>query len=441
MSERERPEESGSGVRSVAAGYGGDLAVAAGPRLLRGVTAGPSLAEHRGLWAAPVPVDAAELISRADRAGLRGRGGAGFPFGRKLAAAVSAGRKRLVVVNAAEGEPGSAKDSALMLTAPHLVLDGAELVATALDASTVTVVVPADRPAVAQALHAALAERPGGIAHDVVVTGGAFVGGQARAVVELAEGRENLPVTAWLPEAVSGIRGRPTLLSNAETFAQVAALGALGVPAYRQAGLPQEPGTTLLTVAGDSPGGVVLEVPFGVELARVLAYCGFGPDGPVILGGYHGTWLPAGEVGRRTVSQADLATVGASIGAGVILPIAASACPVRVTASIVDYLAAHSARRCGPCRNGLPALASSLAELAGESGGSADPAGGSADPAGGRVAAGRIGELLALVTGRGACAHPDGTARLVRSLFSAFPDEVSAHAHGRCVTLDVAAAR
>jgi len=405
-----------SGYRTVPAGYGGDLVVAVGPRLLRGVATGPSLAEHRALWDEPRPVDAAELASRTERAGLRGRGGAGFPFSRKLMTAVESGRRRSVVVNAAEGEPGSAKDSALMLTAPHLVLDGADVVAGALDCSTVTVVVPRERAAVGESLARAVEERRGDVAYEVQATGGTFVGGQARAVIELLEGRENLPVTTWAPEAVSGVKGRPTLLSNAETFAQVGAICALGVNAYLAEGLPEEPGTTLLTVAGDSPGGVVLEVPFGVELARVLAYCGYGGDGPVLMGGYHGAWLPAEEVRRRRVSAPDLASAGAAIGAGVVLPLDPSTCPVQITASIVTYLAAHSARRCGPCRNGLPALAETLGELAGSN----------------LVSSTRAKELVALVTGRGACAHPDGTARLVRSLFRAFPTEVAAHERGRC---------
>jgi NADH:ubiquinone oxidoreductase subunit F (NADH-binding) len=414
-----------SGYRTVPAGYGGDLVVAVGPRLLRGVAGSPSLEDHRRFWAAPTPVDAAELVSRTDRAAVRGRGGAGFPFSRKLSTAVAAGRRRTVVVNAAEGEPGSAKDSALLLTAPHLVLDGAELVAGALAAPSVTVVVPAERRAVEESLRRAVGERSGDVGYDVLRTGGTFVGGQARAVVELAEGRQNLPVTAWAPEAVSGIKGRPTLLSNAETYAQVAALCALGVDDYLREGLPAEPGTTLLTVAGDSPGGVVLEVPFGVELARVLAYCGYGGDGPVLIGGYHGSWLGVEQVQRRSISRADLAVSDASIGAGVILPLDPATCPVRITASIVEYLAAHSARRCGPCRNGLPALASSLAVLTGNG----DPAAPSGDPA---QASARARELATLVTGRGACAHPDGTARLVTSLFRAFPEEVAAHEAGRC---------
>jgi NADH:ubiquinone oxidoreductase subunit F (NADH-binding) len=407
-----------TGYLTVPAGFSGDVIVATGPRLLAGIEAGPSLRAHRTRWPAPDPMDAGELIARTAEAGLRGRGGAGFPFSRKLSTAVEAGRKRTVVVNASEGEPGSAKDSALMITSPHLVLDGAELVANALESPTVRVVIPPERVAVGAALRAAIAERPADLVrYEVQETGGSFIGGQARAVIELAEGRDNLPVTSWSPEAVNGIKGRPTLLSNAETFAQVASIAAIGVREYRRAGTPDEPGTTLLTVAGDGPGGVVLEVPFGTAVADVLVHCGYAPDGDVLMGGYHGTWMAAEHVARRRISRADLAAAGANIGAGVVLPLDPASCPVQVTARIVEYLAAHSARRCGPCKNGLPAMADSLEELSR-----------SGDP----VVTGRVKELIAIVTGRGACAHPDGTARLVRSLFTAFPDEVRVHEAGQC---------
>jgi NADH:ubiquinone oxidoreductase subunit F (NADH-binding) len=399
-------------------GYSGELAVAVGPRLLAGVTDGPGLTEHRRLWPAVVPMSAEQLIALTGSSRLLGRGGAGFPFHRKLTTAHASGRKRSVVVNAAEGEPGSAKDAALLVTVPHLVLDGAELVAGALECPTVIVVIPSERPSVIEALRSAIAERPErGLRYELVETGGSFVSGQSRAVVELVEGRPNLPVTSWAPEAVSGIKGRPTLLSNAETFAQVAAVASLGADEYVRAGLPDEPGTALLTVAGDGPGGVVVEVPYGVELSRVLEYCGYALDGPVLVGGYHGAWLPAQEVARRRISRADLALAGATLGAGVLLPLDPASCPVEVTARIVAYLAGHSAGRCGPCKNGLPALAQSLDVLARGSD---------------QTTTVRVKELASLVTGRGACAHPDGTVRLVRSLFRSFPEEIRAHEHARC---------
>jgi NADH:ubiquinone oxidoreductase subunit F (NADH-binding) len=107
--------------------------------------------------------------------------------------------------------------------------------------------------------------------------------------------------------------------------------------------------------------------------------------------------------------------MGLPLGAGVVHALDPGACPFAFTSRVVDYLAGQSAGRCGPCLNGLPALAGALrASLQGYD------------------AAGRIDALARQVSGRGACAHPDGTVRLVRSLFTAFPVEVAAHRHGRC---------
>ena len=405
-----------SGYLLAPAGYASEIAVLSGPRLLRAIEAGPSLSAHRTSWPAPRRLSAKQLLALVEHSGILGRGGAGFPFGRKLATAVHSGRRREVIVNAAEGEPGSAKDSALMITAPHLVLDGAELVAGALGTKTIRVVVPRERAAVQVAVDDAVADR-GDFRYEVYETGGGFVGGQAYAVMELIEGRENLPVSSWQPAAVSGLRGRPTLLSNAETYAQVATLHQLGPTVYAREGTDEEPGTTLVTVAGDGPGGVVIEVPHGVALADVLQRCGYDADVPVLIGGYHGAWLPPDQVMRRMLTRADLKAAGATLGAGVILPLDHTGCPVVLTARIVEYLAGQSARRCGPCKLGLPELADAALRLA---------------AGGGEHASARMRQVAGLVDGRGACAHPDGTARLVRSMFTSFPGEVSMHEQGLC---------
>jgi NADH:ubiquinone oxidoreductase subunit F (NADH-binding) len=396
----------------------GEVAAVVGPRRLAGLGTGPALFEHRTMWPATRALDEGQLLALLDAVPVHGRGGAGFPFARKVRTAVEAGKRREIVVNASEGEPASAKDSALLVAAPHLVLDGADAVAQALDADLVHVVVGHDRPAALMALDVALGERDGDFADvEVHVTRSPFIGGQASAVLELLDGRDNLPVTSWAPAAVAGLRGRPTLLSNAETFAHVAALLAIGPAGYGELGTPGEPGTTLLTVAGDGPNAVVLEVPFGVGLGSVLEYCGYPPDCALLLGGYHGTWVPQGHAPHLPISRRDLAALGLTLGAGVVLPLGAQICPVTVTAGVTAYLAGASAGRCGPCRNGLPALAQAVGALAGGAG---------------ATATGRVQELVGLLPGRGACAHPDGSARLVRSMLAAFPEEVRAHELGTC---------
>ncbi|QLQ15247.1 MAG: NADH-quinone oxidoreductase subunit I [Micropruina sp.] len=386
------------------------LRIAEGPRLLAGIADGPSLEAHRRQWPAVRAVPLEQLATLAEGMQLRGRGGAGFPFATKLRTA--AGRGAVVVVNVSEGEPASFKDAALALVRPHLILDGAELAASALGARTVHVVLPGEHAAVRESLLAAIAERDGGPAFRTHVADQRFVAGQARAVLELMAGRPNLPVTSWQPEAVAGHRGKPTLLSNAETYAQLAAAGALGSDGFAAIGLASEPGTTLLTLNGESEGPVVREAAFGTPWSMILAPEAL--NAPILVGGFHGAWLQAGALSRSEVSRAELLRLGANIGAGIVLPLAVGACPVDETARVVRYLAGESAGRCGPCLNGLPALADAMDALADGSGRE------------------RVAELTGLLPGRGACAHPDGTVRLVASLLRSFEPELDLHAAGRC---------
>ena len=393
---------------------GRDPVVTQGPALLAGIGYGPSLEAHRHRVGPAARPSAAELVKAARAVDLRGRGGAGFPAAIKL---VSANRRRaVVVVNAAEGEPASRKDAALMALAPHVVLDGAAAVAHALGTRQVHIVVPAELPSIRVAVATALRERIGAgerirwQLHDAAAR---FVAGQASAVLELLAGRENLPVTTWAPAAISGHRRRPTLLSNAETYAHLGHLARVGPGGYAAHGTAAEPGTTLLTLRGDGWDPVVAEVAYGTPLAEVLTTAEMGQ--PLLLGGYHGTWLKPAQMRGLALSRKDIAEAGATLGAGVLLPLTAGWCPLVRTDALVDYLAGQSARRCGPCRNGLPALAGALGDLV-HRGGPAAP----------------VAELCGLVAGRGACAHPDGTARLVTSMLTRFPEEVDLHCLGEC---------
>ena len=381
----------------------------AGPLLLAGD--GADLDAHRSRWGRPEHLSAQDLVRRCRSLDLRGRGGAAFPVAEKLAA-VERGRGRpVVVVNVSEGEPASHKDATLATVSPHLVLDGALTVARALGAREVHLVSP---PHGLPALETAARQRPERTRVTVHRAAERFVAGQSSAVLELLAGRPGLPVTSRQPAATSGHRGRPTLLSNAETFAVLGVLATAGPEAVLRHGTPQEPGTSLLTIDGDGPAATrqVLEVSHGTRWADVLPEERL--DHPVLLGGYHGTWAPAGALHGLTVSRRGVASAGLSLGAGVVLP-TDGRCAVRRTAEVLDYLAGQSARRCGPCLHGLPALASAFRAVVD-----------------GHPRLQEVRRLAGLVEGRGACAHPDGTARLVRSLLAACPDLVEAHLEGTC---------
>ena len=402
--------------------------VHSGPLLLSGIDRGPGLAAHRArLGALPEPSVEA-LVALLREVGVRGRGGAGFPLARKLQTVVRAkgarsglgSRRPYVVVNAAEGEPASAKDSALLDVAPHLVLDGAVVSARALGAREIHVVSSEDRPWVGAAVRRATAERNDpGIRWVLHLAASRFVSGQSRALIELMAGRPGLPVTSWAPEAVDGHRRRPTLLSNAESYAHLAAVVLWGVDGYAAHGTPDEPGTSMLTLT-TPPGrdGVfrdvhVVEVEHGAAASVVLE-----PESlrsPLLVGGFHGSWVHPRDVPSLQWSNEVLGEVGARLGAGSLLSLSDGACPVWETSRYTTYLARESAGRCGPCRNGLPAMADEVRGLAA-----------------GADTRRRLRELAGLVTGRGACAHPDGTARLVGSLLTTLDDFVEAHLDRAC---------
>lgn len=396
-----------------------------GPSLLAGLSDGPSYEAHAADGRHLPKLTARQLVDLTTQAQVRGRGGAGFPLGRKIQTVARTRGRAVVVVNASEGEPASHKDTALLQVAPHRVLDGAVVAARALGARTIHVVTPAERPEAGAAVHAAIAERPKErvrwMQHEADP---GFVSGQARAVLELMAGRPNLPVTAWAPEAMSGHNGRPTLLSNAETFAHLGVLTRGGVQAYADLGTEAEPGTTLLSVGGSLPDGPtgsprtrVVEVEHGTPLVQVL------PTGalqcPILTGGYHGTWADPGVGESLLVSRTSFADHGLALGAGVIIPLLDGSCPVRRTAAVTRYLAGETAGRCGPCFNGLPALADAVEDLAR-----------------GYDTSVTVDRLRRLVTGRGACAHPDGTARLVGSLIANIAPVVTSHLAGLCACPD-----
>jgi NADH:ubiquinone oxidoreductase subunit F (NADH-binding) len=138
----------------------------------------------------------------------------------------------------------------------------------------------------------------------------------------------------------------------------------------------------------------------------------------VLVGGYHGAWLPAAQAERLPLANAALRPLGAAVGAGVLAALPAERCGLAETARVARYLALESAGQCGPCLNGLPRIAGALEELAGPW----------PDP---QVLA-NLERWSGLVRGRGACHHPDGTARFVRSALRVFAAEIGHHAHGSC---------
>jgi NADH:ubiquinone oxidoreductase subunit F (NADH-binding) len=363
-----------------------------------------------------------DVVRLASDAGITGHGGAAFPLWRKLEAVAQAGHRALVVANGAEGEPASAKDRWLLVNRPHLVLDGLQLVARAVGARDAVLYVNEQAPL--QQLGDVLAERRRAgvdrVGVELVAAPDVFIAGEESAVVNWLSGGAAIPRSKPPRVTDSGVRGRPTLVSNVETLALLALVARHGPGWLRSTGTADQPGTMLFTVSGSVHRPGIVEAPHGTALSDVLELAG-GPARPlqaVLLGGYHGSWLTADEASTARLSRADLAPLGATPGAGVVVALAEGVCGLAEMSRVLSYLARQSAGQCGPCLNGLPRIAQQVRSLAfrGDD----------------RGALTELQRLAGLVVGRGACHHPDGSVRFLRSGLRVFAGEITLHLQRRC---------
>jgi len=394
------------------------------PRLF--AAAGPTLAEHHARFG-ELPSLGTDLIPMITDAGLSGRGGAGFPSGRKMASVT--GPKPVVVGNGSEGEPLSRKDAQLLTRAPHLVLDGLDASAAAVGADKVYLYVHTEAaPTVSRALDERRAAGLDPNRVTVVEAPDRFVAGEESAAIRRIEGGPALPRDRTVLATKSGVRGRPTLVNNVETLAHMALIARFGSEWFRSVGDESDPGTMLITYSGALRKHGVIEVPTGTALTDLIEHAGGTDPGTVsavLIGGYHGSWLPASTFAGLRLSRSGLKSLGATPGAGIVHALGISECGLAHTAEIAGYLAEQSARQCGPCLNGLPRVAELLRDLAH-----------------GRATDSLVKEIrrvTTMVDGRGACRHPDGTARMIRSALATFAAEVELHQRRRCVAAEAIA--
>jgi len=402
------------------------------PRLLAGIRddgRSVSLAEHLDREGS-LPVGhrggaQAELIELVTASGLSGRGGGAFPTGQKLRAVAERGRGPIVLLNGVEGELISSKDHVLLANVPHLVLDGAAVAAAAIGAREAIVAVGAGLSRGLTAIEAAIAERQqcriDRVSFRLVRAPDRFVAGEETALVNFVNGGPAKPTFTPPRPYERGVRGNATLVQNVETAANLALLARYGPRWFRALGTAEEPGTALVSLSGAVRRPGIYEIPFGLAVSELIAWAG-GPSAPIrsyLIGGYFGTWVAAHEADELTLLDSDLRTLGASLGARAIVAVPESSCGIVETARVARYLADESAGQCGPCVRGLEAVATALAQLT----------------AGKRLQP-RLERWLEDVSGRGACRHPDGAARLVASALRVFADEVAGHAAGSCTGSD-----
>jgi NADH:ubiquinone oxidoreductase subunit F (NADH-binding) len=380
---------------------------------------------RRSFASPPVPSDRPRraIIDTVEAAGLTGRGGAGFPTAIKMHSVAAGSGPRVVVANGTEGEPSSSKDALLATRNPHLVIDGALWAAAAVGAARVLICIERDNTRALAAVRRAVAERvgvePSASVVEVRDTPPRYVAGEERALVRFINGGEAKPTVISPRPYQRGVDRRPTLIQNVETLAHVALAQQLGPEGFRRLGTPDEPGTMLMTVSGAVARPGIIEVPIGTPLGRVIDAAG-GPLGPLqalLVGGFFGTWVPAGPAMAAPYSRAGLGPLGASPGAGIVVALPATACGLVETSRILAWYSAESAGQCGPCVHGLADLAEGSARLGA--------------PAGGDDPVAWMLRVAGQVEGRGACRHPDGAVRLLRSALSVFAADVDRHRNGR----------
>lgn len=363
-----------------------------------------------------------QLTDALERAGVHGRGGGGFPTATKLRAVAAQRGRPIVVVNAAEGEPLSQKDQYLLTNSVDTVLDGARVAADALGADEIVVALDRGLTLAADALAQAVQSRRDlnrrGLRTTVQSLPSGYVTGQESALIAALGGGEAKPTFTPPYPFERGLRGRPTLVCNTETYSHV---GRVARSTYD--------GSRLVTVAGAVTQPGLIEISADTTMTALLQGAGGLTETVrgVLLGGYAGTWSRIADVLPIQLDEDALRERHLTLGAGIVFLLGDSACPVAEVARVARWMAAESAGQCGPCVHGLGAIATALQELTSK---------------GDRFATyGQIRRWSELVRKRGACAHPDGVARFVITALDVFAGDFDDHArHGACECCAVSSA-
>jgi NADH:ubiquinone oxidoreductase subunit F (NADH-binding) len=311
----------------------------------------------------------AALLDAVDRSGLRGCGGAGFPTGHKWRMVAQApGRKKYVVCNADESEPGTFKDRVLMQGDPHLLLEGMTLAGYAVGADEGIICIRGEYEWLAQRLERAIvqAEERGWLGRDIRGSGfsfrvrvhrgaGAYICGEETALLESLEGKRGEPRVRPPYPTTHGYHGKPTLINNVETLCLVPPIHARGADWFRSLGTPASPGTKVFTVTGciNRPGA--FEVPLGITLRQVIEQFGGGMrDGSrfkaALTGGAAGLFAPASLL--DVPIDFDSGKQGVALGSGAVVILDKSVHVPTLLTWLLRFFEVESCGECAPCREG-----------------------------------------------------------------------------------------
>ncbi len=311
-----------------------------------------------------------EIIQVVKDAGLRGRGGAGFPTFQKMKFAAEAEDPvRYIVCNADEGEPGTNKDRIILSTDPCSVFEGMAIAGKAIGAHVGYIYMRAEYRYIFPVMRAALddAEQRGYLGHNIMGTGydfeikfrsgaGAYICGEETALFESIEGKRGEPRFRPPYPSIHGLFGKPTMLNNVETLANLAPIIKNGAEWYRGIGTEGSPGTKLFTVCGNVEHRGVYEFPMGINLKDLIYdVCGGIEDGCELLavqtGGSSGAIINPDQI-DMTLDIDSVSASGGRLGCGTILVIDNRNCIVDIVLNNLDFFRSESCGQCTPCREG-----------------------------------------------------------------------------------------
>ncbi|HEY0359813.1 MAG TPA: NADH-ubiquinone oxidoreductase-F iron-sulfur binding region domain-containing protein [Mycobacteriales bacterium] len=371
-----------------------------------------------------------DVIAEIRTAGLRGRGGAGFPTADKWTSVRGAGGPtRYVVCNAAEGEPGTFKDRYILRRNPYLVLEGTAIAAHAVGASRAFVVVKRRYEQELARLRRALAELTeadllGPVPVQLVLGPDEYLFGEEKAALEVIEGGEPLP--RIFPPYQVGVYAKrdsrnPTAVNNVETLAHVPTILCNGAAWFRTSGTDATPGSTVFTVSGDIRRPGVYELPFGLPMRVLLELVAGGPAN----GGRIKAVVPGASAGLLTEDKLDTALdfesmwdAGSGLGSAGFVVYDDSTCMVAATLAFARFLAVESCGQCPACKHGTEEISESLDRIERGLGTEKD--------------LDSVRKKVGTVTGGRRCALPLGAEALVGSALEAFGDEFTAHLGRPC---------
>jgi NADH:ubiquinone oxidoreductase subunit F (NADH-binding)/(2Fe-2S) ferredoxin/NAD-dependent dihydropyrimidine dehydrogenase PreA subunit len=323
-----------------------------------------------------------QVVEAVKRSGLRGRGGAGFPTGRKWEVMCQQpGTPRYLICNADEGDPGAFMDRSLLEGNPHSVIEGLIIGAYALAASEAYVYVRAEYPLAVQHLKVALAqaEEEGLLGENILGSGlkfhihlvqgaGAFVCGEETALIASIGGRVGEPMPRPPYPAQKGLWGKPTLINNVKTWASVPVIINRGPDWYAAIGTERSKGTMVFSLVGKINNTGLVEVPMGITLRKMIYEIGGGiPHGKslkaVQIGGPSGGCIPAILIDLPIDYEA-LSEAGSMMGSGGMVVMDQDTCMVDVARYFMEFLEEESCGKCFPCRKGTKRMREILARVA-----------------------------------------------------------------------------